>query len=471
MKLLLAVAAFLIACSASALDLQGLQNSHDPGTIVKDHDTYFHFTTGTNGIWYSTSTDLVNWGTTTGNVFSSTSYPSWITSNFPNWSKGSFWAPDVIKMNGYFYLYYSVTDTFGNANSAIGVARSPSLKNPVWTDLGIVVQSSGGAGANVINAIDPAVFRDHDGKVYLTYGSFFNGIGVAEINQGTGKLATNVTHLIGGNGLDMEGAYITRNKGYYYLFVNRGACCTNPLSNTTYYVEVYRSTSVTGPYTGGNVYNGTNTVMPNVDGAAPTHKGPGHVGVLKKDGCNYVSTHYVDTSDGNAKLQLMLMTYDTNDWPVLTRNFTSIASCGGISDDPYVFTSALSGKAITVANASTTNGALVQQLTYSGAQNQKWYVIGHGDGYYSIINANSLLSMDDYNNSTTAGTNIAQWGYWAGNGQQWSFASAGSGYFTVKNLLSGMVLDVQNKSTADNAQIIQYPSNGGTNQKWAMDAQ
>jgi arabinan endo-1,5-alpha-L-arabinosidase len=98
-------------------------------------------------------------------------------------------------------------------------------------------------------------------------------------------------------------------------------------------------------------------------------------------------------------------------------------------------------------------------------------VIGHGDGYYSIINANSLLSMDDYNNSTTAGTNIAQWGYWAGNGQQWSFTSAGSGYFTVKNLLSGMVLDVQGKSTADNAQIIQYPSNGGSNQKWAMGAQ
>lgn len=90
MKLLFAIAAFFIACSASALDLQGLQNSHDPGTLVKDHDTYFHFTTGNNGIWYSTSTDLVNWGTTTGTVFSSTNYPSWITSNFPNWTKGSF---------------------------------------------------------------------------------------------------------------------------------------------------------------------------------------------------------------------------------------------------------------------------------------------------------------------------------------------------------------------------------------------
>src|SRR5438067_1997589 len=128
--------------------------------------------------------------------------------------------------------------------------------------------------------------------------------------------------------------------------------------------------------------------MPTIDPAAPTHRGPGHVGVLKKDGCNYVSTHYVDTSDGGAKLQIMRMSYDANDWPVLTRNFTSVASCGGISDDPYVFTSVLSGKAMTVAGASTTNGALVQQLAYAtGAKNQQWYVIGHGDGWYSIINA------------------------------------------------------------------------------------
>lgn len=470
MKLFTAIVALLFACSASALDLKGLQNSHDPATLVKDQDTYFHFTTGSNGIWYSTSTDLVNWGTTTGNVFSSTSYPSWISSTFPNWTKGSFWAPDVIKMNGYFYLYYSVTDTFGYANSAIGVARSPSLKNPVWTDLGIVVQSNGAPGANVINAIDPALFRDHDGKVYMSYGSFFNGIGVAEINQSTGKLATNVTRVLGGGGLDMEGAAITRNKGYYYLFVNRGNCCTNPLSNTTYSMEVYRATSVTGPYTGGNVYNGTNTVMPTVDSTAPTHRGPGHVGVLKKDGCNYVSTHYVDTADGNARLQLMRMTYDASDWPVLTRNFTSIASCGGISDDPYVFTSALSGKAMTVAGASTANGTLVQQATYSGAKSQQWYVIGHGDGTYSVINANSLLSLDDYNNSTTAGTNIAQWGYWAGKGQQWSFGSAGSGYVTLKNGLSGMLVDVLNKSTAENAQLIQYTATGGTNQMWSMSA-
>ena len=39
--------------SATAIELQGVKNTHDPGTITKDGDTYFNFTTGT-GIWYST---------------------------------------------------------------------------------------------------------------------------------------------------------------------------------------------------------------------------------------------------------------------------------------------------------------------------------------------------------------------------------------------------------------------------------
>ena len=225
-RYLLVTLALLFSLAASALDLTGTQNAHDPGTLTKDGDTYFNFTTGT-GIWYSTSTDLVNWTAGPAPVFASNAYPSWIHNVVPNFT-GSFWAPDVIYMNGYFYLYYSVS-SWGTSNSAIGVARSPSLKSPSWTDLGIVVQSYG--GSNEINAIDPAVFRDHDGNVYLAYGSFFGGIGVARVDQQTGKLSTKVTSVLGGNGLDMEGAYITRNGPYYYLFVNRGNCCQG--SNST----------------------------------------------------------------------------------------------------------------------------------------------------------------------------------------------------------------------------------------------
>ena len=92
----------LTSPASHAIDLGGLQNAHDPGTLTKDGDTWFNFTTGT-GIWYSRSTDLVNWQGGPAPVFSS--YPSWIAAKVPNFS-GSFWAPDVIHMNGYYYLYY-----------------------------------------------------------------------------------------------------------------------------------------------------------------------------------------------------------------------------------------------------------------------------------------------------------------------------------------------------------------------------
>lgn len=450
-KQLLAATCLMLGCaSASAVTLAGLQNAHDPGTVTKDGDTYFNFTTG-QGIWYSTSKDLVTWSGGPGPVFATP--PSWIANKIPNFG-GSFWAPDLIHMNGYYYMYYSVS-TFGTSSSAIGVARSASLKNPSWQDLGIVVESFG--GRDEINAIDAALFRDHDGKVYMSYGSFFGGIGLAEINQATGKLAGSVTKILGGNFADIEAPYITRNGNYYYLFVNRGACCKG--SNSTYYVEVQRATSITGPY------SGTRTVLANTDA---NFKGPGHIGVLKQDGCNFVSTHYYDTNDGgNAKLQFHKMSY-SGDWPVLTRNFSSFAGCGGISDGTYAFKSRLSGKVLTVAGGATGNGALVQQATDTGARHQSWYVIGQGDGYYSVINANSLRSLDNFGNSTTAGTDIAQWDYWAGAGQRWRFASPAAGYQTVANQLSGMVLDVKNKSLSENAQIIQYTLTNGSNQQWSL---
>ncbi len=452
-KIILFIINFVFfTASTSAITLSGVQNAHDPGTITKDGDTYFNFTTGT-GIWYSTSKDLITWNGGAGPVF--TSYPTWISKKVPSFS-GAFWAPDVIHMNGYYYIYYSVS-TFGTSASAIGVARSASLKNPSWTDLGIVMESYGGSAE--INAIDPALFRDHNGKVYMSYGSFFGGIGVAEINQSTGKRASGVTNIMGGSGKDMEAPYITRNGDYYYLFVNRGKCCLNV--NSTYYIEVSRSSSVTGPYTG------TRTILPNVDGK---YKGPGHIAVLKDNGCNYVSTHYYDLSDsGNAKLAILKMTY-SGGWPTLTRDF-SIASCGGVSDGLYRFTARHSAKDLAIDTApSVINGIsvyLAEQYAYSGAKNQQWYVINQGTGYYSMINANSLESLDVFGNNPAAGTNIGQWPYLGGNGQKWNFTNS-AGYYLIKSNLSGLPLDVLNLSTANDAKIIQWNATGATNQQWSM---
>ncbi len=463
------IAGLMLACGAAssgAIELAGLQNAHDPGTITKDGDTYFNFTTGT-GIWYSTSTDLKTWQGGPAPVFATN--PAWVEKKIPNFKANgsSYWAPDVIQMNGAYYIYYSVSQ-WGTTNSAIGVARSPSLKNPVWTDLGVVVQSYN-KGNTEINAIDPALFRDHDGRVYMSFGSFFGGLGVGEIDQATGKLASYVTKIAGGTNArrDIEAPYITRNGDYYYLFANRGACCQG--SNSTYYVEVQRATSVDGPY------SEPRTILANIDGR---HKGPGHVGVLKQNGCNFVSTHYYDTADnGNAKLQIMKMTYATRgtdiDWPVLTRDFDSFTDdCDGVSDGRYAILNQNSGKALTVADTAmlraTQPGAMVQQKTFGALKNQYWYVIGHGNGDYSVINENSLLGMDDWEVSMSPGAKVAQWSYWGGDGQKWQFADAASGNYTIKNKLNGLVAEVSGGSTANNAAVLQYPLHGGASQQWSL---
>lgn len=439
----------LLSFNSLALELTGVTNSHDPSTLTRDGDTYFHFTTG-QGIWYSTSTNLTHWEG--GSTVFSNGWPAWIDDAVPGF-EGEFWAPDVIQLGDYYYLYYSAS-TFGSSESAIGVVRTPSLKNPVWEDQGMVVQSYG--GADEINAIDAALFRDHDGKVYMSYGSWFGGLGVAEIDQSTGKLASSVSHIYGGGHDSIEAPYITRNGDYYYLFFNRGKCCQG--SDSTYYIQVARSSGVTGPYTD------ERSALPNEDGK---YKGPGHIGVLKQDGCHYVSTHYYDLTDnGAAKLDILSMTY-SGGWPSLTRNFDSITSCGGVSDGKYSFISRHSGKAIEVEFASPDNGANIAQYDYFGGLHQQWYVISHGDGRYSLINSGTLKSMDVWESSMDPGANIAQWDYWGGGGQKWHLYNL-DGHIEVVSDLSGHALDVYAKSLDNHGNIIQWTRNGGTNQQWVI---
>lgn len=442
----------LLSANAAALDLTGVPNSHDPAGLIRDGNTYYHFTTG-DGIWYSTSQNLTHWTPAPQPVFPG-GWPSWINSAVPGFN-GHFWAPDVIYMNGYYYLYYSVS-TFGSSRSAIGVVRTPSLNNPNWQDQGVVISSNG--GSNEKNAIDPALFRDTDGRVYMSYGSWFDGIGVVEINPSTGKTTGNVSHLYGGGHQSIEAPYITKNGNYYYLFVNRGSCCNGLQS--TYYIEVGRSTNVRGPYTGWR------TALPNREGK---YHGPGHVGLLQEGSCSYVSIHYYDVSDnGTPKLDILSMSYQGG-WPSFTRNFTP-GNCPSSPAVPgngtYVVEARHSGKALSVENNSSANGANVEQRGYTGATGQRWQLTDLGNGYHRLVNANSGRSLDVWEINPDPGTNIAQWDYWGGDGQQWQLESVGGGYFRIRSRLSNNVLDVNGLSQGDGASVIQWSVTGNGNQEW-----
>jgi arabinan endo-1,5-alpha-L-arabinosidase len=292
------------------VDLTGSLSTHDPSRIIKDGSKYYFFSTG-NGIVVSSSDNLSSWKTKSNPVFPAGTWPGWIDAAVPEFA-GHFWAPDIIYMNGAYYLYYSCS-SWGSSRSAIGVARSASLNSPDWTDLGMVVSSDGSSTA--INAIDPGLFKDDDGKVYMVYGSYFGGIGIVEIDTVEGLATTTVKRIYGGNHQAMEAANLIKEGDTYYLIVNRGTCCNG--INSTYYITVGRSDTIVGPF---ELFR---TLLRTED----KYIGPGHFGPLYDSCVTYVSIHYYDRDAGGAsKLDILKMTF-SDGWPELTRDFT-FANCG-----------------------------------------------------------------------------------------------------------------------------------------------
>lgn len=286
---------------------------HDPSTIVKDGGRYFIFGTG-RGIEVKSSPDLIHW-TNCAPVFSQP--PAWTISAVPDF-RGTFWAPDIIRLHGKFFLYYAVS-TWGQQVSAIGLATNPTLdssaKNYHWTDCGMVIQSTNGSD---FNTIDPSMFLDADGKLWMAFGSYWSGIYLTELNPQTGRRLgadSPLYHLAWNDSI--EAACLTRHGNFYYLFVNWGQCCEG--TNSTYEVRLGRAAKVTGPYLdrdGKNLADGGGSLFLQSTGR---FIGPGHIGILNEGGTTWFSYHYYDAAtDGRSRLALGKIDWSSG-WPVPTK--------------------------------------------------------------------------------------------------------------------------------------------------------
>lgn len=108
------------------------------------------------------------------------------------------------------------------------------------------------------NALDPSVFYDEDGRMWMVYGSWSGGIFLLEIDEATGQVIhpesdpdNNVDayfgkKLMGGGHKSIEGPYIQydADSGFYYLFVSYGTLT----SQGGYQIRVFRSETVDGDY-------------------------------------------------------------------------------------------------------------------------------------------------------------------------------------------------------------------------------
>jgi Glycosyl hydrolases family 43/Concanavalin A-like lectin/glucanases superfamily len=304
--------------------------AHDPSTMIKDGNRYYIFRTS-QGIMGKYSTDLRNW-TYSGQVFPGNP-PAWTTNAVPSFT-GFFWAPDVAYFNGRYNLYYSCSE-WGTINSAIGLVTSPSLQSPTWTDQGKVVQSDAAWETDTntdltsYNCIDPSILVDTNGTVWMSFGSYSDGILVMQLDPATGKrIATNSPIIkVANNGATFfsnteEGSCLYQRGGYYYLFVNFGGCCSGV--DSTYNIRVGRSASVTGPYLdrkGGSLLSGGGTMLLESTGR---FIGPGHAAIMNDNGTNWFTYHYYDgNNDGTATLGLTRLSWSDDGWPVLTNDWSA----------------------------------------------------------------------------------------------------------------------------------------------------
>ena len=198
---------------------------------------------------------------------------------------GNMWAPDVIynKKMGKWCMYLSINGE--GWYSSIIMLTADNITGPYRyqapvvmsgfrsgdsyksTDLEIVLGEqaslpsryapSDNYGNHWPNAIDPCVFYDEDGKLWMSYGSWSGGIFMLELDEETGLRDYDVTYaenetsdpyfgkkIAGGAYVSGEASYIEYIGGYYFLFMTYGGL----EAAGGYQMRVFRSQNVDGPY-------------------------------------------------------------------------------------------------------------------------------------------------------------------------------------------------------------------------------
>jgi len=278
---------------------------HDPSTIVHDKDEYWLFATGP-GVRSFHSAHLMRWLPGPPVL---PSPPAW-THDVASDNRGYFWAPDVVRVNDRYLLYYSVS-TWGKKTSAIGLATTRALGSN-WRDEGIVVRSNTN---DDFNAIDPSVLLDTDGRLWMAFGSYWSGIKLVELDPVTGKrLACNAPMVSLARHDSLEAACLYHHDSFYYLFVNWGQCCRG--TNSTYEIRVGRSVAVTGPFVdrdGIDMLQGGGTRFLGTSGS---FVGPGHAGILRVGKEEWLSCHFYDGNrGGRPTLALRKLGWSKEGWP------------------------------------------------------------------------------------------------------------------------------------------------------------
>lgn len=231
---------------------------HDPSVIRVD-STFYVF--GSH-LAAAKSNDLMQWQLVASDVNAQNPLFENVVQELKatfDWAQSdTLWAADVIQLaDGRFYMYYNACKG-DSPRSALGVAVADHVEGP-YKDLGILLKSGmwdqPSEDGTIYdarihpNVVDPDVFYDAEGRLWMVYGSYSGGIFILEMDEATGKPLPGQGYgkkLLGGNHSRIEGPYMLYNpqSKYYYMFLSFGGLD----AVGGYNMRVVRSRQPDGPF-------------------------------------------------------------------------------------------------------------------------------------------------------------------------------------------------------------------------------
>ena len=216
-------------------------------------------------------------------------------------TSGGIWAPTIRHNNGRFFM---ITTNFGNGGNFY-----------VWTD------DIRGEWSDPIwvaqEGIDPSLFFDEDGTVYLTSkyeDKECQGIGQCTINIETGKMLSEIRLIWRGSGGKYpEGPHLYKRNGMYYLMIAEGG------TEYGHMETIARSISPWGPF----VSCPLNPILTHRDTTLNMFQALGHADIVDTpQGDSWMVFHGIRTTQYmfhhlGRETMIAPVTWDSDGWPLV----------------------------------------------------------------------------------------------------------------------------------------------------------
>lgn len=406
---------------------------------------------------------------------------------------GAYWAPELYKLDGKWYMYYTAASIPGSEKYQRTYVLENTSSDPMnpnnwhfksklyipgkdyWAIDGTVLEIWGNRYF-LWSGVDKTTHDKNATKPQKIY--------IARMSSpwqltGDRVMLTTPSYKFGGlTGNVTEAPEVLYHNGKIFMVYSANGCWTKEYQLRMLYMDVNANPMSTTSW----VTHPSPVLTYNNDTQG---YGPGHHCFFKSpDGSeDWIAYHATPKNtepacDDTRTTRVQKLYYNDNGLPV----FGAVNAMGKLYKAPvgepalnshnlldngvYNITPYGTNRLVEIASASVFKGAKVMHWDNNGGLHQRWILQATPSlNEYTIISAHSGLAMEVPASSVSNDANIA---VWAPNGhscQLWTIEHLGSGYYKIINKNSGKVLE--RKSTG--VDIVQNTWNGSNNQKFKIE--